>query len=399
MTKHFTWLALAAQLIPMSSFPAQAFEFYGRDMKLIPLPIYSTVPNEGSTYGFMPVFMVVEEKTQHTDAIIAPSVSWNRIIRFTHTFRLYYYPGEDENLNFIPSISSNINRNLTLEYFKRPRAQGLMTKETSFHARRSVFYRYFGLGPQTKADEETSYTRVGGDLTGRLGYNLTSSFNVGARVSLYRDLVERKRVDFLPLTTDVFPRDPGMGGATTLLEALSLRFDTRPDREYSVTGVDAELLAGVNQGLAGTDAFGRIQLETRVLWEEFSFLNGAARGFWSYMPGSNIPFYDQSSLGGSFRLRGFTEDRYIDKGAWELELEQRFVLFSTHIYGVVADWRIDPFVAVGQVYHDAADMFHYAKVSGGLGFRAYVRPNVLGRVDTAVGGEGIKVYVELGLPF
>src|SRR5690606_31231966 len=123
------------------------------------------------------------------------------------------------------------------------------------------------------------------------------------------------------------------------------------------------------------------------------------RVFWAYSGGSNIPFYLQSSLGGSFRLRGFTEDRFIDKGAWEATLEQRLVLFQTHIYGVTADWRIDPFVSVGQVYSRAADMFQHARVAGGLGFRAFVRPNVLGRVDTAVGGEGIKVYVELGYPF
>ena len=357
MSKPFTLLALLAFFIPHA---AQAWSFYGRDMKLIPLPIYSTVPNEGSTYGFMPVFMVVEEKSQHTDAIVAPSVSWNRIIRWTHTFRLYYYPGEDENLTFIPSLSSNVNRNLTLEYFKRPQGTGAITKEGVFHARRNIFYRFFGIGPQSNGGSETSYTRVGGDLSGRIGYNLTPYLNIGARASLYRDLIERKSVDFLPLTTDVFPGTPGLGGATTLFEALSLRYDTRPDREYSVKGIDTELMAGVNEGLSGATTFGRFQAETRYLWEEFSFLNGAARAFWSYMPGSNIPFYDQSTLGGSFRLRGFTEDRFIDKGAWEIELEQRFVFYSSHIYGVVADWRIDPFVAVGQVYHDAADMFHYA---------------------------------------
>jgi hypothetical protein len=34
-----------------------------------------------------------------------------------------------------------------------------------------------------------------------------------------------------------------------------------------------------------------------------------------------------------------------------------------------------------------------------VGFRAFVHPNVLGRVDVASGGEGIKVYVELGYPY
>lgn len=367
--------------------------------KIIPLPIYATLPNEGSTYGFMPVFLIVEEGSQRTQSIVAPSISWNSVIRFSHTFRWYHYPAPDETLTIIPSISTNINRNLTLEYAKQPFAQGRITHDVAFHARRSIFYRFFGIGPHTSAGDESSYTRVGGDLGGRVGLNVADHLNLGVRATLYRDLVERKHVNFLPLTNDRFPGTPGLGGATTFFQGLSLRYDTRAQRDYSTRGAATELLAGVNEGLAGATTFGRLQMESRLLWEEMDGLNGAARVFWGYTPGSNIPFYDQMTLGGSFRLRGFTEDRFIDKGAWEIEMEQRFVLFQTHIYGVTADWRLDPFIAVGQVYHDAAEMFRSAKISAGLGFRAYVRPNVLGRVDLAAGGDGIKVYVELGYPF
>ena len=39
------------------------------------------------------------------------------------------------------------------------------------------------------------------------------------------------------------------------------------------------------------------------------------------------------------------------------------------------------------------------KLALGLGLRAFVRSNVLGRIDLAAGGEGLKVYVELGCPY
>jgi hypothetical protein len=39
------------------------------------------------------------------------------------------------------------------------------------------------------------------------------------------------------------------------------------------------------------------------------------------------------------------------------------------------------------------------RVAGGLGFRAWVRPNVLGRVDVAYATDGIKAYVMLGYPY
>jgi hypothetical protein len=34
-----------------------------------------------------------------------------------------------------------------------------------------------------------------------------------------------------------------------------------------------------------------------------------------------------------------------------------------------------------------------------VGLRAWVHPNIVGRVDLAYGGEGIRAYVVLGYPF
>ena len=98
-------------------------------------------------------------------------------------------------------------------------------------------------------------------------------------------------------------------------------------------------------------------------------------------------------------MRGYIEDRFIDQGAWTLELEQRIRLFQTHIYGVTTDWRVDPFIAFGQVYHDTPGILSHVKVTGGLGFRAWVRPNVVGRVDIATAGKAPQFYVEIGYPF
>jgi hemolysin activation/secretion protein len=111
------------------------------------------------------------------------------------------------------------------------------------------------------------------------------------------------------------------------------------------------------------------------------------------------PFYAQSTLGGAFILRGFTEDRFVDRQAWTLEVEQRIRLFQTHIFGVVADWRVDPFVAAGQVFGAFDAALSHPQLAAGVGFRAFVHPNVLGRVDVANGGEGFKFYVELGYPY
>ncbi|HZX64335.1 MAG TPA: hypothetical protein VFE76_03025, partial [Myxococcales bacterium] len=41
--------------------------------RLIPLPVYATLPNEGSTFGAMPVFLRVCDENERTQSIIAPS--------------------------------------------------------------------------------------------------------------------------------------------------------------------------------------------------------------------------------------------------------------------------------------------------------------------------------------
>jgi len=66
---------------------------------------------------------------------------------------------------------------------------------------------------------------------------------------------------------------------------------------------------------------------------------------------------------------------------------------------VTSDWRLDPFVAAGQVFDGGSGLFSNTKLAGGVGFRAWVHPNVVGRVDVADGGEGLLTYVELGYPF
>ena len=178
-----------------------------------------------------------------------------------------------------------------------------------------------------------------------------------------------------------------------------MRFDTRPHGENSERGFFAGVGGGIVEGLAGSPAYFQADVRLRALWQETSSLGGAARLDWRGVSSPRAPFYEQSSLGGAFLLRGFTEDRFIDQDAWTVEIEQRIRILQTHIYGVTADWRIDPFVAVGQVYRGTSEAFSNPRVAAGVGLRAWVRPNVLGRIDIATGGEGWKVYVEIGYPY
>jgi outer membrane protein assembly factor BamA len=268
--------------------------------------------------------------------------------------------------------------------------------------RRNLFYRFFGLGPNSTEAAESSYTRVSAIIAARVGRNLSRNFNVGAFFEARGDKPEVHAIKGLPETQELFPDAPGLNGAAFLRQGLSARYDTREEGDYALTGFASEIDGSIAEGVAGgVGVFGQLIWNTRVVKQELDWLQGGGRLYWRQLIGNNanIPFYDQASLGGELLLRGFQEDRFIDMGAWELEFEQRIRLFETHLFGVVSDWRLDPFVAAGQVYGPDAGPFSHVRYSAGLGLRAWIKPDILGRVDLAWGGEGIRAYVVLGYPY
>ncbi|MBW4055716.1 MAG: hypothetical protein HIU83_09980, partial [Proteobacteria bacterium] len=102
----------------------------------------------------------------------------------------------------------------------------------------------------------------------------------------------------------------------------------------------------------------------------------------------------------SSSLRGFGRNRFIDNSYLLCNLEERILLFRWEVFGVTADWEIAPFLDMGAV------MESLDKVKGsdfelnpGVGFRAIVRPNIIGRVDVGLGKDGPAVFVGLGYPF
>jgi hypothetical protein len=365
-------------------------------IRFFPLPMYTTAPNEGSTYGFMPVFMRSDQDV--VSSITAPSLSWNSSVHITGTYRYYRYLGLLRSWHLILSASTVINRSLWFRYDDDRRTPHAMTLNLELRVRRNLFYRYFGLGPDTTEQGESSYTRLYATANARVGWNWTQNLNVALSAELRGDRPEVHAISGLPETQVVYPDAPGLAGSAFVRGGFSIRYDTRPDGDYSPLGFDSELIGNVAQGITGVGRFAQVGWTTRAVVPELARLQGAARLYWFQVFGTDVPFYDQASLGGEVLFRGFQEDRFIDKGAWEFETEQRIRMLQTHFFGVIADWRVDPFIAVGQVY-GLASPFSHVRVSGGAGLRALIHPDILGRVDLAYGGEGLKVYVTLGYPY
>jgi outer membrane protein assembly factor BamA len=116
--------------------------------------------------------------------------------------------------------------------------------------------------------------------------------------------------------------------------------------------------------------------------------------------GNRVAFLERSILGGENTLRGYGRNRFIDSSFFLCNLEERIRLFRWSVFNVDTDWEIAPFIDLGAVMESLDDLStHNFEFNPGIGFRAVVRPNIVGRVDIGFGNDGPAVFVGLGYPF
>ena len=89
---------------------------------------------------------------------------------------------------------------------------------------------------------------------------------------------------------------------------------------------------------------------------------------------------------GETTLRGYGRNRFIDNSYLLLNLEERIRLFRWEIFNVTADWELAPFIDFGSVMKSIAQFSTRSfEFNPGMGFRAVVPPNIIGRVDVGFG--------------
>jgi outer membrane protein assembly factor BamA len=119
--------------------------------------------------------------------------------------------------------------------------------------------------------------------------------------------------------------------------------------------------------------------------------------------GTEVPFYERSSLGGQNNLRGYGVDRFIDNHLAALSIEERIHVMRIRVMNVIADFEVAPFVDAGTVFPSfrslSSRQLDDYKITPGIGFRGIVRPNIVGRLDYGYSTEGGAVFAGLDFPF
>lgn len=369
----------------------------------IPLPVIASSPNEGITTGALSAFLFHNNQEEVT-AMFAPQVTYNDNFGVTASFYGAYYPVPARNIEFNLSYSGKVNH----DYELRARESSLLDNKLELNG---FFFkladgssRFFGFNAKSPQQMETNYAND------ELGYNISAGYKLGKHFQVtlgdrFRDVrIRAGAFSALPNIKDKYSSEtvPGMDGFTTHALRVALSYSTLDNRDTPTFGGYTRIAFEPTikeTGGAGNYRHYEVEAKGFIPASNARYIS-VFRVMYNQTLGEDVPFLEQSILGGESTLRGYGRNRFIDNSFLLCNLEERIRLFRWEVFGVTADWEVAPFIDLGAVMESLlkanASNFEF---NPGIGFRAIVRPNIVGRVDLGVGKDGPAVFVGLGYPF
>ena len=393
---------IAAVLVFLAASVIALPEHAGADVQYFPVPAVSTSKNDGNEAGLIVPFLKTDSDGE-LKYLVAPMIVHNSIVGTRGSLNVFRYEPGGRETRFIGSYTERIERRLTFSYTDPAFSQGRYSLSFGASYFKNATARFFGLGQETLEAAETNYTDVETRANWRFGVhvNEVTQISVGQR---FRQVSLRTGATDLPFTGDQFSTVDGVQGETFILgHRATFYYDTRNNLISPTDGMAVTAYAEVNQNIRNGDhpIYSRYELEVKKLFpSESKRAILIVRANLQATIGDQVPFFEQSSLGGQNNLRGFGVDRFIDKNLVALSIEERIHLMRAKIAGATADFEIAPFLDTGQVFNDYRDVtFRNYRMTPGIGFRGIVRPNVVGRVDYGYSREGGAIFAGLDFPY
>jgi outer membrane protein assembly factor BamA len=372
------------------------------DVQYFPIPAVSTSKNDGNDTGLIFPILFTEPDGE-LKYLLAPMIVRNSIVGTRGSFNVFRYEPGGREIRFTGSFTERIERKLVFSYTDPAFSQGRYSLNFGASFFKNATSRFFGLGRTTTETEQTNYTAREARANWRFGVyaNEVTQIAVGQR---FRQVSLQRGGTNLPFTGDQFPSVDGVQGETLILgHRATFYYDTRNNLVSPTDGMAVTAYAEVNQNLRNEDHFvySRYEFEVKKLFpSESKRAILIVRADLQATIGDQVPFFEQSSLGGQNNLRGYGVDRFIDKNLVAMSIEERIHMARTKIAGVTADFEIAPFLDTGQVFNDYKDVsFKSYRMTPGIGFRGIVKPNVVGRVDYGYSREGGAIFAGLDFPY
>ncbi len=374
----------------------------GADTQVFPIPSASTSKNDGNDAGLI-VPILITDPDGELKYLLAPMLIKNSIVGTRGTFNLFRYDTGGRQMQFIASLTEKIERKLVFNYTDPAFSEGRYFLNFGGSFFKNATSRFFGLGQTTVEGDQTNYTAREARANWRFGIyaNEVTQIAVGQRV---RQVSLQRGATDLPFTGDVFPTVDGVQGETIIVgHRATFYYDTRNNLFSPTDGMAVTAYAELNQNVRNSDnpIYSRYELDIKKLFpSESKRAILVIRADLQATLGRQVPFFEQSSLGGQNNLRGYGVDRFIDKNLIAASIEERIHLARAKIAGVAADFEIAPFLDTGQVFNSfKAVSFKDYRMTPGIGFRGLVRPNVVGRIDYGFSKEGGAIFAGLDFPY
>lgn len=403
-------MSACTSVVPRQNLPLITNETCGEQVKVVtvPLPVIASSPNEGITSGALAAFLIHNQKDE-IYSLLAPQINYNKNFGMTATVYGAVNPSPEQAIEFNLSQSQKKN----FDYEARIRDISLLNGDLELKGFLGWFAdgssRFFGFQAHSSAAQETNYTNR------EITYNLSATWFLGRHY--YLELGHRFRsvsigkgaITSVPSITDLFsPQNvPGINGFTTAAPRISLIYSSYDSKTLPTYGGYARItFEPTIKALGGAENYRHYEVELKgyIPHDDAKRFISVFRLMYNQTLGDTdnkkVPFLEQSILGGENTLRGYGRNRFIDNSFLLLNLEERIRLFRWEIFNVTADWEVAPFIDLGAVMESFAKAnTNSFEFNPGIGFRATVRPNIVGRVDIGIGKDGPAVYVGLGYPF
>lgn len=366
----------------------------------VPIPVVGTSPNGGAVMGVL--LAVVTETDGHIDSIIAPVVTQNELVGLSADMNYFGFPSENITYQLYFSHSSENFWEYSIKYKQKQFFWENLSLDALFRFSRDSSNRFYGLGQQTEDDDETSYTSRNIQSKLQLTSELRENFFLSFAMEPRQKWIRRGIIEDVPSIKEKFSDVPGIEGGYVFPIRLAMIYDTRNNEVSPTSGTYCRFfLEGASQSVLSSFSYQKIGLEgkTYLPLDDDSRFVLVLRGLVEYMEGSNVPFYELSSLGGE-TFRGFGEGRFYDKHRFQINVEQRIRLVRFFVGEILLDVEGAVFAEFGQVFPSFKDVKtkDIQKVFG-VAIRFVVRSQIVAKVDIGYGDEGSAIFAGLHYPF
>ena len=303
---------------------------------------------------------------------------------------------------------------------------GVIQEERSFVEvtagyRKTLTKRFFGIGPETKDRDETSYSEELTSISARLESSFPeagSDWVVAGGLRIEHRNLGDGFVSSVPVTADIYPELIEDGDKLdSLWVSAGLRYDTRDSQSNPYSGALLSLWTSGTPWMTDGRSGALYGLRSGLTLPLPSLLHSGGDGAEENPPtdvlafvfdvedsSGDLPFWALPSLGGPNRLRGYISGRFVDNSAWFLGSEYRFVTIPRGAQ-ITKRVRLERFgmalfYELGSV---AADLKKLASApswySYGVGGRVNMERAATFRVDYGIGRDSSQLSITFGLSF